>query len=93
MRYTYKIDIDEEELDRLINIRGYRSRAVLSKACGWDDRGQMIHRYMSKNPKYKTSPSLQTLGKICTALHCTPGDLIKYELIPIYEAEPEAVEP
>jgi DNA-binding Xre family transcriptional regulator len=60
------------EVERLIELRGIRSRDALATSA-----------QISKSTLYKMSkglfqPSMTNLGKICQVLRCQPGDLLQF---------------
>ena len=60
------------EVERLMDIRGIAHRDTLAELTG-------IHRVnLHKISKGTVKPSLPTLGKICLALDCQPGDLLRF---------------
>ena len=65
------------EVERLMDIRGIAHRDELAKLTG-------IHRInLFKISKGIVRPSLPSLGKLCQALRCQPGDLLQF----VYEDE------
>ena len=61
------------EVERLMAIRGIPHRAALAEKAG-------IHRTnLHKISKGTVKPSLPALGKLCLALRCQPGDLLRFE--------------
>ena len=67
------------EIERLMELRGIRSRDALATSA-----------QISKSTLYKMSkglfqPSMTNLGKICQVLRCQPGDLLQF----VYEDEDE----
>ena len=67
------------EIERLMELRGIRSRDALATVA-----------QISKSTLYKMSkgifqPSMTNLGKLCQALRCQPGDLLHF----VYEDEDE----
>ena len=67
------------EVERLMDIRGIAHRDQLAKLTG-------IHRInLFKISKGIVRPSLPSLGKLCQALRCQPGDLLQF----VYEDEDE----
>lgn len=61
------------EVERLMDVRGIPHRDALAEKAG-------IHRtnlYKISNGTVK--PSLPALGKICAALECQPGDLLRFD--------------
>ena len=61
------------EVERLMDIRGIPHRDALAEKAG-------IHRTnLHKISKGTVKPSFAALGKICAALQCQPGDLLKFE--------------
>ena len=85
MKYTFDIRIDAQAVDRLIALRGFKSRAGLARACGWNPRGGFIDRFLTPNPAKRYNPLFNSLGTMCAALDCHPGDIIYYERIPVFE--------
>ena len=63
-----------DEVERLMEIRGIPHRDALAEKAG-------IHRTnLHKISKGTVKPSFAALGKICLALRCQPGDLLRFEL-------------
>ena len=61
------------EVERLMDVRGVNTRDELAALAG-------IHRVnLYKISKGAVTPSLPALGKICAALQCQPGDLLRFE--------------
>jgi DNA-binding Xre family transcriptional regulator len=61
------------EVERLMDIRGIGSREDLAKRAG-------VHSSnLYKISKGTVKPSLPALGKLCLALRCQPGDLLRFE--------------
>ena len=62
-----------DEVERLMEIRGIPHRDALAEKAG-------IHRTnLHKISKGTVKPSFAALGKICAALQCQPGALLKFE--------------
>ena len=62
------------EVERLMTIRGIAHRDALAELAG-------IHRVnLHKISKGTVKPSFATLGKLCQALQCYPGDLLHFEI-------------
>ena len=62
-----------DEVERLMDVRGITHRDALAEKAG-------IHRTnLHKISKGTVKPSFAALGKICAALQCQPGDLLKFE--------------
>ena len=62
-----------DEVERLMDVRGIPHRDALAEKAG-------IHRTnLHKIIKATVKPSFAALGKICAALQCQPGDLLKFE--------------
>ena len=62
------------EVERLMDIRGIPNRDALAEKAG-------IHRTnLFKISKGTVKPSLPALGKLCFALQCQPGDLLRFEI-------------
>ena len=60
------------EVERLMDIRGIAHRDNLAEMTG-------IHRTnLHKISKGIVKPSLPALGKLCNALDCQPGDLLRF---------------
>ena len=60
------------EVERLMDIRGIAHRDNLAELTG-------IHRTnLHKISKGIVKPSLPALGKLCLALDCQPGDLLRF---------------
>ena len=60
------------EVERLMDIRGIAHRDNLAEMTG-------IHRTnLHKITKGIVKPSLPALGKLCNALDCQPGDLLRF---------------
>ncbi|MFL2541873.1 MAG: helix-turn-helix domain-containing protein [Candidatus Latescibacterota bacterium] len=60
------------EVERLMDIRGIAHRDNLAELTG-------IHRTnLHKISKGIVKPSLPALGKLCNALDCQPGDLLRF---------------
>ena len=60
------------EVERLMDIRGIAHRDNLAEMTG-------IHRTnLQKISKGIVKPSLPALGKLCNALDCQPGDLLRF---------------
>jgi DNA-binding Xre family transcriptional regulator len=60
------------EIERLMELRGIPNRDALANVAG-------IHRTnLYKIAKGDIQPSLLNLGKICGALECQPGDLLRF---------------
>ena len=61
------------EVERLMDIRGIPNRDALAEKAG-------VHRSnLYKISKGEVKPSFAALGKICAALQCQPGDLLRFE--------------
>ena len=61
------------EVERLMDIRGIGSREDLARLAN-------IHSTnLHKISKGTVKPSLPALGKLCLALQCQPGDLLRFE--------------
>ena len=61
------------EVERLMDIRGIPHRDALAEKAG-------IHRTnLHKISKGTVKPSFGALGKLCVALQCQPGDLLRCE--------------
>ena len=60
------------EVERLMDVRGIPHRDALAEKAG-------IHSTnLYKISKGTVKPSLPALGKICGALECQPGDLLRF---------------
>ena len=60
------------EVERLMDIRGIAHRDNLAKMTG-------IHRTnLYKISRGHIKPSFAALGKLCLALDCQPGDLLRF---------------
>ena len=60
------------EVERIMEIRGIAHRDTLAELTG-------IHRSnLHKISKGIVKPSLPALGKLCLALDCQPGDLLRF---------------
>ena len=69
---TMPIEFLWSEVERLMDIRGIDNRDELAKIAN-------IHRMnLYKISKDMVRPSLPALGKLCMALDCQPGDLLRY---------------
>ena len=67
------LDFLWNEVERLMDIRGIPNRDVLAEKAG-------IHSSnLYKISKGEVKPSFAALGKICLALRCQPGDLLRFE--------------
>ena len=61
------------EIERLMELRGIPNRDALAYAAG-------IHRTnLYKIAKGDIQPCLLNLGKLCKALRCQPGDLLRFD--------------
>ena len=61
------------EVERLMEIRGIPHRDALAEKAG-------VHSSnLYKISKGEVKPSFAALGKICLALRCQPGDLLRFE--------------
>ena len=69
---TMPIQFLWSEVERLMDIRGIDNRDELAKIAN-------IHRMnLYKISKNHVKPSLPALGKLCNALDCQPGDLLRF---------------
>jgi putative transcriptional regulator len=60
------------EVERLMDIRGITHRDTLAELTG-------IHRTnLYKISRGHIKPSFSALGKLCQALRCQPGDLLRF---------------
>ena len=61
------------EVERVMEIRGIPHRDALAEKAG-------VHSSnLYKISKGTVKPSFAALGKLCAALRCQPGDLLKFE--------------
>ena len=73
MRSLMPIQFIWSEVERLMDIRGIPNRDALAALAG-------IHSTnLYKISKGTVYPSLPALGKLCGALRCQPGDLLRFE--------------
>ncbi len=71
---TMPIQFLWSEVERLMDIRGIGSREDLARLAN-------IHSTnLHTISKGTVKPSLPALGKLCLALQCQPGDLLRFEL-------------
>jgi DNA-binding Xre family transcriptional regulator len=68
---TMPIYIKFDEIDRLMELRGIRSRAALSKQAGFS------RQHLYKIEHKHIDPRLGTISKICDILKCQPGDILE----------------
>ena len=69
---TMPIQFLWSEVERLMDLRGINNRDELARLAE-------IHRVnLYKISKESVEPSLKTLGKLCSALRCQPGDLLRF---------------
>ena len=60
------------EVERLMDVRGITDREDLARIAG-------IHSSnLFKLSKGRVKPSFKALGKLCVALDCQPGDLLRF---------------
>ena len=62
-----------DEIERLMELRGISSRDALAASAN------ISKSTLYKMSKGKFQPSMANLGKICAALECQPGDLLRFD--------------
>jgi putative transcriptional regulator len=65
---------------------GAQLRRLLAERAGLDLSAASVSALMTKQP---AQLKLSTLGAICTALECSPNDLLEVDITPV-EAKPKA---
>jgi len=68
---------------------GAELRRLLAERAGLDLSAASVSALMTKEP---SQLKLSTLGALCTALGCTPNDLLEVDITPV-EAQPKPAKP
>jgi DNA-binding Xre family transcriptional regulator len=68
---------------------GAELRRLLAERAGLDLSAASVSALMTKQP---SQLKLSTLGALCTALQCSPDDLLEVDITPI-EAKPKPAKP
>jgi DNA-binding Xre family transcriptional regulator len=68
---------------------GAELRRLLAERAGLDLSAASVSALMTKEP---SQLKLSTLGALCTALGCTPNDLLEVDITPV-EAKPKPAKP
>jgi DNA-binding Xre family transcriptional regulator len=68
---------------------GAELRRLLAERAGLDLSAASVSALMTKEP---SQLKLSTLGALCTALGCTPNDLLEVDITPV-EAQPKSARP